>query len=79
MCNLQGADGQTVTHSNMQTSCEWLQNHSIRSLRLTLKDLVDRGVIQKPVTDRQSGKLQQHMQFNAQEIDEFAYKLKTYA
>jgi len=59
-----------------QDSEEWLQTHNIHHLRLTLKDLVDKGTIGKPVCDKSTGRVQQHIQFDAATINEFEFKLQ---
>ena len=58
-----------------QSSSEWLESNSVERLQLTLKNLVDRGSIKRPQAGMNSGKMQQHMQFDATDINTFEYKL----
>lgn len=58
-----------------QDSEEWLKTHDVKSSKLTLKDLVDKGKIGKPVADTTTGKVRQHLQFDAAVINEFEYNL----
>ncbi|KAK7113358.1 von Willebrand factor A domain-containing protein 3A-like [Littorina saxatilis] len=58
-----------------QTSSEWLETHSVEHLQLTLQDLVDRGKIGKLSPDQETGKVTQHIQFDAYDVNEFEYKL----
>lgn len=55
-------------------STEWLQHYSLEFLGLTLKDLLAKGVISKPVSDK-TGKAVQHITFDSAHVDEFEYKL----
>ncbi len=55
-------------------SSEWLNNYSIEFLQLSLKDLLARGVVSKPVSDK-TGKAVQHITFESLYVDEFEYKL----
>ncbi len=56
------------------SSLEWLNNYSIEFLQLTLKDLLAKGVVSKPVSDK-TGKAVQHITFESIYVDEFEYKL----
>lgn len=58
-----------------QSSGEWLESHSVEHLKLTLQDLVDKGKIGKLTPDQQTGKVTQHIQFDAYDVNEFEYKL----
>ncbi|XP_076458970.1 von Willebrand factor A domain-containing protein 3A-like isoform X2 [Babylonia areolata] len=58
-----------------QSSEEWLESHSVEHLRLTLQDLVDKGKIGKLSPDQQTGKVTQHIQFDAFDVNEFEYKI----
>lgn len=58
-----------------QSSEEWLESHSVEHLHLTLNDLVDKGKIGKLSPDQETGKVNQHIQFDAYDVNEFEYKL----
>ncbi|KAL8584268.1 hypothetical protein ACOMHN_034953 [Nucella lapillus] len=58
-----------------QSSEEWLETHSVQHLHLTLQDLVDKGKIGKLSPDQQTGKVTQHIQFDAYDVNEFEYKI----
>ncbi|XP_013421396.1 von Willebrand factor A domain-containing protein 3A [Lingula anatina] len=65
----------TASKAEEQTSEEWLQNHSVEESKLTMKDLVAKGKPGKPTYDRTTGKVQQHLTFDAKDINEFEYRL----
>lgn len=65
----------SATDAEKQNSEEWLKAHSISHLKLTLKDLVDKGKIGKLHPDQQTGKVTQHIQFDAYDVNEFEYRL----
>ncbi|ELU05822.1 hypothetical protein CAPTEDRAFT_167235 [Capitella teleta] len=69
------AEGLDPQFSEGQSSHEWLRSHCIESMHLTLKDLVNKGKVCRPKTDQETGKRQQHLQFEAVDINEFEYKL----
>nr|XP_039264117.1 von Willebrand factor A domain-containing protein 3A-like [Styela clava] len=57
--------------SELQTSEEWLQNHSISFQKLTLKDLLSKGKqVKRPGSDT-------HMVFSGTVINEMEYKLNS--
>lgn len=55
-------------------SRDWLEAYSLETMNLTLKDLLAKGVVSKPITDK-SGKAVQNIRFEASLVDEFEYKL----
>lgn len=57
-----------------QNTKEWLQSHGIERTKLTLKDLLERGTVTKPTSDK-TGKAIQHITFDASIINEFELKL----
>nr|KAG5713595.1 hypothetical protein BaRGS_024643 [Batillaria attramentaria] len=65
----------TLVKAEDQSSEEWLQSHSVEHLKLALQDLVDKGKIGKLSPDQQTGKVTQHIQFDAYDVNEFEYKL----
>ncbi|XP_041363576.1 von Willebrand factor A domain-containing protein 3A-like [Gigantopelta aegis] len=65
----------TVVNADKQNSEEWLQTHSIEFLKLTLQDLIDKGQIGKLTPDKQTGKANHQIQFEAYDVNEFEYKL----
>lgn len=58
-----------------QKSSEWLKIHSIDFLKLTLKDLISKGTTLRPDTNKETGKLQQRMEFESTDLDEFEFKI----
>ncbi|ESO87152.1 hypothetical protein LOTGIDRAFT_107324, partial [Lottia gigantea] len=60
-----------------QTSEEWLRTHSIEFQKLTLQDLVDKGKIGRLHPDKQTGKVNQHIQFDGMDVNEFEYRINT--
>ncbi|KAL5018508.1 hypothetical protein ScPMuIL_004230 [Solemya velum] len=69
------ASFESALNAEYQSSEEWLKNHSIECLKLTLEDLVDRGKIGKLKPDHKTGKVGQHIQFDSYDVNEFEYKL----
>ncbi|PVD38341.1 hypothetical protein C0Q70_00953 [Pomacea canaliculata] len=65
----------TMVRAEDQSSEEWLQTHCVEHLKLTLKDLVDKGRIGKLSPDQDTGKVTQHIEFDAYDVNEFEYKL----
>ncbi|XP_055877562.1 von Willebrand factor A domain-containing protein 3A-like [Biomphalaria glabrata] len=65
----------SAVDAEKQSSEEWLMTHSISYLKLSLKDLVDKGKIARLHPDQQTGKVTQHIQFDAYDVNEFEYKL----
>ncbi|XP_035826258.1 von Willebrand factor A domain-containing protein 3A isoform X2 [Aplysia californica] len=65
----------SAANAENQHSEEWLQTHSIAYLKLSLNDLVDKGKIGRLHPDQQTGKVTQHIQFDAYDVNEFEYKL----
>ncbi len=59
------------------SSAQWLQNYSVEVMKLTLKDLLTKGSISKPISDK-SGKAVQNITFDSGDINEFEYKLNLY-
>ncbi|KAK2189215.1 hypothetical protein NP493_113g03015 [Ridgeia piscesae] len=72
---LQDAGEIEATHSDTQTSEEWLKTHSVDSLQLNLKNLMDKSKAVRPSTNPATGQLQQHIQFEAADINDFEYRL----
>ncbi|KAI0236056.1 von Willebrand factor A domain-containing protein 3A [Lamellibrachia satsuma] len=72
---LQDAGEIEATHSETQTSDEWLKTHSVDTLQLNLKNLMDKSQAVRPSTNPATGKLQQHIQFEAVDINDFEYRL----
>ncbi|CAF0842281.1 unnamed protein product [Brachionus calyciflorus] len=60
-------------HMNMSSN-EWLKIYGVERMELTLKDLLSKGVVTKPISDK-SGKAVQHITFDASIVNEFEYKL----
>ncbi|XP_071962568.1 von Willebrand factor A domain-containing protein 3A-like isoform X2 [Antedon mediterranea] len=56
-----------------QSSADWLNTHSVDTFKLTLKDLLAKGVIRNPTNAVVSKG--QHLQFEASLVNEFEYKL----
>ncbi|XP_074648285.1 von Willebrand factor A domain-containing protein 3A-like isoform X2 [Tubulanus polymorphus] len=73
--DLQRVKDMYASASEGQSSEEWLRNHNIEHLQLTLKDLVDKGKVGKPKPNKETGKMSQHIQFESMDINEFEYKL----
>ncbi|KAH9491872.1 von Willebrand factor A domain-containing protein 3A [Bulinus truncatus] len=65
----------SAVDAEKQCSEEWLLTHSIPYLKLSLKDLVDKGKIARLHPDQKTGKVTQHIQFDAYDVNEFEYKL----
>ncbi|XP_059162068.1 von Willebrand factor A domain-containing protein 3A-like [Physella acuta] len=65
----------TTGDAEKQSSEEWLISHSISHLKISLKDLVDKGKIGRLHPDQQTGKVTHHIQFDAYDVNEFEYKL----
>ncbi|XP_052071945.1 von Willebrand factor A domain-containing protein 3A-like isoform X3 [Mytilus californianus] len=66
---------EAALQADLQTSEEWLKSHSIEYMKLTLKDLVDKGKVSGLKPDHKTGKAVQHIQFDAYDVNEFEYKL----
>ncbi|KAK3089710.1 hypothetical protein FSP39_005810 [Pinctada imbricata] len=66
---------EAAMQAELQNSEEWLHTHSIEYLKLSLKDLVDKGKIGNLKADHRTGKAMQHIQFEAYDVNEFEYKL----
>lgn len=73
LMKLQSAEA--MMNAELQNSEEWLKLHSVEYMKLTLKDLVDRGKIGNMKPDHRTGKALQHIQFEAYDVNEFEYKL----
>lgn len=58
-----------------QKSSEWLKTHSIEYMKLLLKHLVNKGQILRPDTNKETGKMQQRMEFDLNDLTEFEYKI----
>ncbi|XP_050390113.2 von Willebrand factor A domain-containing protein 3A [Patella vulgata] len=71
------ANTDAVVSAEGQTSEEWLRTHSIEYQKLTLQDLVDKGKIGRLHPDKQTGRVNQHIQFDAMDVNEFEYRLNT--
>ena len=71
---MQRLDDLKVAPEMNLSSEEWLGHYSLEYLGLNLKDLLAKGVISKPVSDK-TGKAVQHITFDSAHVDEFEYKL----
>ncbi|XP_067671399.1 von Willebrand factor A domain-containing protein 3A-like [Haliotis asinina] len=72
---LRMADVQAMVNSEKQNSQEWLKVHDVDYLKLTLKHLIDKGKVGKLSPEKQTGKVNHHIQFDAYDVNEFEYKL----
>ncbi|CAH1794480.1 unnamed protein product [Owenia fusiformis] len=70
---LVASQGLEAAFSEGQSSTEWLGQHSVEGMKLSLRYLIAKSKVHKP--SHKDGSTKQHLSFEAGDITEFEYKL----